>query len=97
MAEMMPPQDMPAEEAAETGTPAGGYCIELYAYADGTYAVEGPEPIETAEEEAGEKPGGEKAAYETLEQALKAIISAVKSNPVTVTEQDQFDAGYKAQ
>lgn len=88
-------QDNATEEAAEPST-AGGYCVELHVYPDGSFGVSGPEPLDT-EEEQGEEERGAGDKFSSLTDALKALLSVVKENPVGESEQSQFDAGYTSE
>ena len=69
-----------------------GYVIEIIVKADGTFAVS----KEELRVEAEEGPGEEAMSYDSLGQALKAVMELIKSNPIGESEQSQFDAGYGA-
>jgi hypothetical protein len=69
-----------------------GYVIEIIVKADGTFAVS----KEELQAEAEEGPGEEATSYDSIGQALKAVMELIKSNPVGESEQSQFDAGYGA-
>ena len=79
-----------APEAAPA--PAGGYLIELYADADGTYRVEGPNPIEATVD--ADESAGSVESFPSVGAALKEVLRIVKENPAGGGEQEQFDAGY---
>jgi len=83
----------PAEEMTAPKTEAEqGYVIEIIVKADGTFAVS----KETLQEEAKEETGKEPAdTFENLGAALKAVMDMVKANPVGVSDQAQFEAGYQ--
>ena len=69
-----------------------GYVIEIIVKADGTFAVS----KEELQAEAEEGPGEEADSYDSIGQALKAVMEIIKSNPIGESEQSQFDAGYGA-
>ena len=69
-----------------------GYVIEIIVKADGSFAVS----KEELRAEAEEGPGEEAMSYDSLGQAMKAVMDIVKQNPVGESEQSQFDAGYAA-
>ena len=71
---------------------AEGYVIEIIVKADGSFAVS----KEELRAEAEEGPGEEAMSYDSLGQAMKAVMDIVKKNPVGESEQSQFDAGYAA-
>jgi len=71
---------------------AEGYVIEIIVKADGSFAVS----KEELRAEAEEGPGEEAMSYDSLGQAMKAVMDIVKQNPVGESEQSQFDAGYAA-
>ncbi len=102
----MADEDMSAAPAADDqagaeeqgGDLSQGYCLELSVMPDGTFKVSGPEPLEEeAKEEQGAEPGSEEGQdYDSIGEALKAILQAVRSNPVGGDSNKQFDAGYQA-
>jgi len=69
-----------------------GYVIEIVVKADGTFAVS----KEDVRMEAEEGPGEEAMSFDSLGQAMKAVMDIVKENPVGASEQSQFDAGFAA-
>jgi hypothetical protein len=85
---------MMADDAmmAEDAPMDEGYVIEIVVKADGTFAVS----KEDLRVEAAEGEGEEAMSYDSLGQALKAVMDLVKNNPVSESEQSQFDAGYGA-
>jgi len=85
---MMGEDAMMAEDTAM----AEGYVIEIIVKADGSFAVS----KEELRAEAEEGPGEEAMSYDSLGQAMKAVMDIVKQNPVGESEQSQFDAGYAA-
>ena len=80
-----------ADDAAKTDE-TEGYVIEIIVKADGSFAVS----KEELQAEAEEGPGEEAMSYDSLGQAMKAVMDIVKQNPVGESEQSQFDAGYAA-
>jgi len=71
---------------------SSGYCIEIYVTLDG-YRIEGPqaidpdeEPMDTSSEE----------VVPTITEALKHVLSILKTHPIDQGEQTQMDAGYSA-
>ena len=80
-----------AEDTAMTDE-TEGYVIEIIVKADGSFAVS----KEELRAEAEEGPGEEAMSYDSLGQAMKAVMDIVKQNPVGESEQSQFDAGYAA-
>ena len=82
-----PAMDYAADEAAPEG-----YVIEIMVMADGTFTVSKEEMMAEAEE----APGEEAMSYDSLGQALKAVMALVKDNPMAASEQSQFDAGFGA-
>ena len=81
-----------AAMVAEDDMMEEGYVIEIVVKSDGTCAVS----KEELRVEAEEGPGEEAMSYDSLGQALKAVMELIKSNPVGESEQSQFDAGYGA-
>ena len=92
------PDDQAEGGAEEAGDLSQGYCLELSVLPDGTFKVSGPEPLaEEADEEQGEAAGSEAGQdFTSIGEALKAILSAIKANPVGGSDQSQFEAGYGA-
>ena len=78
----------PAEEMMEPQ----GYVIEIVVKSDGTFAVSKEMLQEEAMEETGKEPAD---TFENLGAALKAVMDMVKANPVGVSDQAQFEAGYR--
>ena len=91
---MMGEDAMMAEDTAmmDETEMAEGYVIEIVVKADGSFAVS----KEDLRMEAAEGPGEEAMSYDSLGQAMKAVMDIVKQNPVGESEQSQFDAGYGA-
>jgi len=94
MAAMMPEAPMmdPAAEEAAPADLSQGYTIAVSVHGDGTFSVGEPEPLEApAEADTGT------GTFDGIAEALKAVISVVKANPVGGEQAaKQFDAGYAA-
>ena len=78
--------------AAEEEVAPEGYVIEIMVKGDGTFEVAKADLKMEAEEMVAE----DTMSYDSLGQAMKAVIDLVKNNPISASEQSQFDAGFEA-
>lgn len=76
----------PADDAAM----AEGYVIEIMVKADGTFEVAKSD----MKSEVEEAPSEDTMSYDSLGQALKGVMDIIKNNPISASEQSQFDAGF---
>jgi len=94
-------QAAPDDAAApEEGDLSQGYTLELSCLPDGTFQLSPPESLKAeADEEQGEggEPGSEAGeTFDSIGAALKAMLKAIKDNPLGGDGQQAFDAGYGA-
>ena len=85
-----PMDEAPAEEPMEEG-------VEGEPGLEGEPGIEGePEPLEEeAAEEQGDAAGSEQGEdFSSLGEALKAVLTIVKQNPIGESDQSNFEAGY---
>jgi hypothetical protein len=72
----------------DVGDLSQGYCVDLYVYGDGSYAVGEPEPIDEDHDDTSVE------KVPDLATALKHLIHVVKSNPVGASDEEHFAAGF---
>lgn len=84
------PAPMEEDDAASAGVAdmSQGYVVEVACMADGSYTVTGPKPMA--------EPAGDEETYQTLGDALKAVMVVVKENPMQ-NDNAQMRAGYDAE
>ena len=84
---------MMADDAAmmaDDAAMAEGYVIEIMVMADGTFQVAKSD----MKSEVEEVPSEDTMSYDSLGQALKGVMDLIKNNPISASEQSQFDAGF---
>ena len=88
---MMPEMDS-TNAAAISQDLSSGYCVEIYVTSEG-YRVKGPTPIEPDEEPMDTR---SEDVVPTITDALKHVLSILKTHPIDQGEQTQLEAGYSA-
>lgn len=88
----MYPQESAQPNSIKNEEKSDEYCIEICVYADGTFSVTGPSPIDHDEDDAND---AEQEHLTSINEAMKAAFNVFKSHPVGGDDQAQFDAGLK--
>ncbi|MDE3097510.1 MAG: hypothetical protein KGK07_16105 [Chloroflexota bacterium] len=111
MAGASPPNETdptPAASTPDTSDDDDGYEIHLCVYADGTFGVRGPMPLDQEQDQSQPgRPGGSsptgaepkgvrEQTFDAAGPAVKAVLKILQANPVNASEQEGFEAGFGA-